>query len=727
MKPPSLSYSFTRNRVVGTKRCVAGLRTTSSLGDIAANHIGLPAQIDLLERYRGMVALGRITEDEEQIRVIMKLRRLHKELEGYAPPAVLARHLNQTHAVSAASPESGESGPWWAASEPIQPLETPRGLIRVRTHAEEIDALTTPKGLLITGPPGSGKSFLIDLWFSTLPTPFKARKHYNELVLEIYRAVWEETRRRMATLYAGNPSPEPQAEGSSKPWNKLIREQWRQLLKGGSLPFRWTRRADMSFSLSRTSLEPSIAYVVAQRLILRHWLLVFDEIQLLDVSSATLLADVLSWFWRMGGIIVGSSNKVPDDLYKNGVQRERLEPFVEALKARCPVVLMRSERDWRAVRGSAGRRSWYTREEVSDFEAKLKDLVGGTEDVSSGEHVVFGRKIKVPWEIGDACKFTFAELCDESLGPADYITLASRYHTFVITDIPVLKLSAKNQARRFISLIDALYEARCRIICLAEAAPEQLFFPDAPLESEIVSAHSANDSQDLSAQDVDVMMAEAVAETQDVFRPNVASYDAPNMERERTPSAPLALDKLSIFSGKDEQFAFKRALSRLLEMTSESYARDEQWAPLPLSSRKWETSSIPLVSSTLTRPASTQSAEQSHTAQADFAEEASAYTSSHTRATDRPPAPRLSADHIWGVREDWGPRARAWGRGASAYSTRDPNPDDGSPSSDPCSPSPGAVVQDRDASAGHTMTTCTGGSGDAKPRRGGREGGDGSS
>ena len=114
----------------------------------------------------------------------------------------------------------------------------------------------------------------------------------------------------------------------------------------------------------------------------------------------------------------------------------------------------------------------------------------------------------------------------------------------------MLKLSAKNQARRFISLIDALYEARCRIICLAEAPPEQLFFPDAPLDSEVASTHNVGDNQVHSVHDVDVMMAEAVGETQDVYRPNVASYDAPNMERERTPSVPLALDKLSIFSGE---------------------------------------------------------------------------------------------------------------------------------------------------------------------------------
>ncbi|KAL7281558.1 hypothetical protein ACG7TL_004875 [Trametes sanguinea] len=608
-----------------------------------------------------------------------QLRRLHKDIEGYAPPAVLARHLNQTHAFRASEISGAElhnSDPWWKVPGPTPNPEdnTSADLVRVRTHAEEIEDLTTPKGLLITGPPGSGKSFVIDLWFSTVPTPYKARKHYSELVLEIYRAVWEETRYRMTALYSSESASHASSE-PSRPWNNLIRDQWRQFLKSGLLPSRWKRQPNMSFSISRTPVEPSIAYVVAQRLILRHWLLVFDEIQLLDVSSATLLADVLSWFWRMGGIIVGSSNKVPDDLYKNGVQRERLEPFVEALKARCPVVVMRSEKDWRAIRGSGGQRTWYTQAHRSQFEAQVAEILGAK--------------------------------------PADYITLAARYHTFVITFIPVLRLSAKNQARRFISLIDALYEARCRLICLAEATPEELFFPDAPAEALSTLANRESPESTTASVDVDVMMAEAVGETQDVYRPNVSSYDAPNMERERIQSAPLALDKLSIFSGKDEQFAFKRALSRLLEMTSESYARDEQWNPLPASARKWETPSSSHAPphpppSTSPQPSNTPHSHRtgSRPSASDFADEASAHPT-HPSSFDRPPAPRLSADHVWGVREDWGPRARDWGRGARVYSesapSRTPPPgsrEDASEPADDARPSgPGTARRQRAPSA----------------------------
>jgi peroxisome-assembly ATPase len=224
---------------------------------------------------------------------------------------------------------------------------------------------------LLTGPPGSGKSFLVDLWYKTIPTQYKTRIHYNQLVLEIYRAVWQETQRRMASVHhLGSTVASP-----TRPWNKGIRDRWRDLVSSGSLPVKWARMTDMSFSSSRSPYNQTIAFAVAQRLILRHWLLVFDEVQLLDVSSATLLADVLSWFWRMGGVIVGTSNKVPDDLYRNGVQRERLEPFVEAMKVRCPVISMRTSRDWREVRAASGSsRTWYTAEQRNAFEHKLAEL-----------------------------------------------------------------------------------------------------------------------------------------------------------------------------------------------------------------------------------------------------------------------------------------------------------------------------------------------------------------
>ncbi|TFK44329.1 AFG1-like ATPase-domain-containing protein [Crucibulum laeve] len=543
----------------------------------------------------------------------MQLRRLQRELIDYAPPALPSRLL-RSHNTSVDPSQSGEDpAPWWLFSErEAQLLESDnKALTTIKGHAEELAALDTLKGILLTGPPGTGKSFIVDLWYASIPTPYKARKHYNQLVLEIYRGVWEETQRRMAAVHTPKATQEERA-----PWNTVVRQHWRKLVEAGVAPIEWTRP---SFRMQSASPDPTIAFIVAKRLVLHHWLLVFDEIQLLDVSSASLLADVLSWYWRMGGVIIGTSNKVPDDLYKNGVQRDRLEPFVEALKARCPIVTLDNGDDyWQEMSGDAFSRTWYTYDRTDMFHQALERFTIPSA-IGSQELTVFGRKLVVPWVSGAACKFSFSELCDESIGLADYMTLASTFPVIAITGIPVLPISAKNQARRFISLIDALYEARCKIICQAEADPEGLFFPDAL--SKVDHEH------------LDVMMAEAVAETQDVYRPNVSSYDSPNMrEAPAAPVALLPLDKLSIFSGEDEQFAFKRALSRLLEMTGPNYNMTEGWSPIPSSSRKWE---------------------------------GSAGVVTPSEATRKPP--QFNAEHVWGVRDDWGAKAKDWGKGTGAY------------------------------------------------------------
>ncbi|KAI0071648.1 hypothetical protein K474DRAFT_1712288 [Panus rudis PR-1116 ss-1] len=624
---------------VSHRLCVLfrGLRTSSPRLSHEDSGSNLPQTVDLLETYRGLVTLGKVRYDEEQIRVVMKLRRLRRELDQYVPPAFSSHYLMGS---TQEATELDAEEPWWTSNVDKESAEEMKALVRVKSHAEELAALTTPKGLLLTGPPGAGKSFLIDLWFNSFPTPYKARKHYNQLVLEIYRAVWEETKIRMAS---GDtvPTSEP-----SQPWSRTLKEQWKQMLTSGSLPRKWTRKPSMSFFSSPVSPQQSIAFAVAQRLILRHWLLVFDEVQLLDVSSATLLADVLSWFWRMGGVIVGTSNKVPDDLYMNGVQRERLEPFVEALKARCPVHVMDTQHDWRQVRADdAVEKTWFTFDQKDLFDRKVAELF--TEAPTSPTLNVFGRSLHIPWSSGGVCQFTFAELCDESLGPADYLTLSSHFHTFIITSIPVLKLSAKNQARRFISLIDALYESRCKIICLAETSPDQLFFPD---------ALQGGEREARSESDMDVMMAEAVAETRDVYRPNVSSYDAPNMAEEPQPvTSSVPLEKLSIFSGKDEQFAFKRALSRLHEMSSDSYGREERWNPLPREGRKWESSSASEYTTLAPRVRASGQHDKPTTNEVsadDYASEAAYEAQARLpRVDQRPEAPRLREHHVWGMQQ----------------------------------------------------------------------------
>ncbi|KAF9045872.1 AFG1-like ATPase-domain-containing protein [Rhodocollybia butyracea] len=564
----------------------------------------------------------------------MQLRRLQRDLLNYTPIGLSnLSHWNNNPDVDPQS--EAQSEPWWTSFN-NKAKDNPSSLILFKGHAEELASLQSPKGLLLTGPPGSGKTFLVDLWFSALPTPYKTRKHYNQLVLEIYRAVWEITQERMAETTAV----------SSPIWKRQ--------------PFAILRTMVPGYGPTTKYSDPPMSFEIAKRLVRQHWLLVFDEIQLLDVSSATLLADVLSWFWRLGGVVIGTSNKVPQDLYQNGVQRDKLEPFVEALKARCPVVTLESKddasRDWRVVRADGIQGTWFLMNEPG-FDDAVAPL---SEEINQGQSVqlsVFGRPLHVPWATTRTCRFSFDQLCAEELGSADYLTLSSTFETLILDNVPVLHMSAKDQARRFISLIDALYEARCRLIVRAQALPEAIFFPDA---AQVQYAHEH-----------DIMMSESVAETADVYRPNVSSYDAPNME-EAPATRALPLDTLSIFSGQDEQFAFKRALSRIVEMTSPSYSREETWAPLPPALRRWEHSSDPdqpngRVNSSLvtTKNPPSSPATQPHEGKSN--EDNLSIDANHrlSRVTRSPP--RLREHHIWGVREDWGEGAGKWGKGAKAY------------------------------------------------------------
>ncbi len=363
------------------------------------------------------------------------------------------------------------------------------------------------------------------------------RKHYNQFILDLYRGVWEVTTTRMRTgMIAPNSSSQP------KGWTKSIREQVRHLLKtpDGDVDTIWDRLRK-STPLSPSLMIVPIPYVLASRLIRSSYVLLLDEVQLQDVSSALLLSDVLVWYWRMGGVVVGTSNRVPEDLYVNGVQRERLGAFGSALRVRCPVVQVGGDdaKDYRVVPDSEpGKKTWFLHEEKNDFWDLACKLLG--ESPSSTHLSVFGRKLHVPRVSADnsVCSFTFDQLCEESLGPADYLSIASAFRTIIITDIPSIRLpSGKNQARRFISLIDALYEARCRIACLANCTLEDLFVQD--------QARAVDETDALFQESV------SVSDGGEGYRPNIIAYsesDTRKHDTQRLRDVPL--ETLSIFSGE---------------------------------------------------------------------------------------------------------------------------------------------------------------------------------
>lgn len=231
-----------------------------------------------------------------------------------------------------------------------------------------------------------------------------------------------------------------------------------------------------------------------------------------------------------------------------------------------------------------------------------------------------------------AVRFDFADLCGQSLGPADYLTLASTFHTLVLDKVPVLTLLKKTEARRFITLLDALYECPRKLLISAEQ-PESLFFPDAA-----------------TGTDDDLLWTESYTKAQldmsTPYRPNIASYTGRNRDEMvvSVVDTPVDSSKLSAFTGEDDRFAFRRAVSRLYEMRSRRWWESVRHAPvkdLPWARNGPED-------------------ESGDKEERGFRHGASPFR----RREERPPS--FWDGHFWGVMR-WGRRAGRWGLGVDAY------------------------------------------------------------
>jgi cell division protein ZapE len=204
-------------------------------------------------------------------------------------------------------------------------------------------------------------------------------------------------------------------------------------------------------------------------------LLAFDEMQITDITDAMIVGRLFEALFAAGVVVVTTSNRVPDDLYKNGLNRQLFLPFIDLLKERMIIHEMVSPTDYRQDR-LTGSPSYFTpvnAESRAEIETIWQDLTQGR----GGPHtiIVNKRAVEIPAFHNGVARATFYDLCGNPLGPADYLALAEAARVLILENIPQMGRSNFNEAKRFVTLIDALYEARVRLICSAAAVPEYLY------------------------------------------------------------------------------------------------------------------------------------------------------------------------------------------------------------------------------------------------------------
>ena len=277
-----------------------------------------------------------------------------------------------------------------------------------------------PTGLYLVGDVGRGKSMLMDMFFNVASVANKRRAHFHEFMQETHQRI-----------------------------HKLRKDG-----DAGDTPI--AKAADQ------------IADEVA--------LLCFDEMEVRDIADAMILSRLFTRLFERGVVIVTTSNRPPDDLYKNGLQRDRFLPFIELLKEKLEVVDLGAGVDYRLDR-LMGEPIFFTPADVKaarELDRVFAEMTGGAE-AEEESVVVLGRELKVARAAKGVARFTFEELCARPLGPPDFLAIAKRYRAVVIDDVPEMTDAVRDQARRFMMLIDALYERRSSLVCSAMTPPEALY------------------------------------------------------------------------------------------------------------------------------------------------------------------------------------------------------------------------------------------------------------
>jgi len=285
-------------------------------------------------------------------------------------------------------------------------------------------------GVYLWGPVGRGKSMLMDMFFEVAPIEPKRRVHFHVFMNEVHGLV----------------------------------NAWRT---GDAA----ARRARFGESRGDDPIAP-VARVIADQ----ARLLCFDELQVTDIADAMILGRLFEALFSLGVTLVSTSNRPPDDLYKDGINRALFLPFIALLKSRMEVVPVSGDHDYRLQRLRAAR-TWLSPidpDNTREFDRLWNDMLGGERETGATLEV-FGRHEHWPRACGRMLRAHFSSLCGHALGPADYLAIAERFDTVFIEAMPRLRPERRDEARRLATLVDTLYEAHTRTVVLAEGEPDTLY------------------------------------------------------------------------------------------------------------------------------------------------------------------------------------------------------------------------------------------------------------
>jgi len=290
----------------------------------------------------------------------------------------------------------------------------------------------TVTGLYMWGGVGRGKSMLMDLFFESAPVEARRRVHFHEFMAEVHDRL----------------------------------DAWRKLSQDDRKRSEWR--------VKRAGDDPIAP--VAKQIASEASLLCFDEFQVTQIADAMVLARLFEALFDMAVTVVATSNRHPNDLYKDGINRPLFLPFIEHLKAHCEILELASERDYRLDRLIEAP-VWYAPLNAGS-EAALDRAWDRLTLGAEPQHCVLtvkGRKLEVHREAAGVARFTFEELCARPLGSRDYLAIAANFNTVILSGIPTLGPENRNEAARFVALIDALYEAKIKLVASAAAEPESLY------------------------------------------------------------------------------------------------------------------------------------------------------------------------------------------------------------------------------------------------------------